>query len=552
MKADGITLQGLLTPANQYVIPMFQRYYSWGRKDWERLWEDLIELQDPDQPSQSHFMGSLVFISDEIYPNVVPVFQVIDGQQRLITMSLLLCALRNVAHSRGFAELASEITSLYLIQQYKKGQERFRVFPRQRDRDQYIAAIEQSGLASGRIGEALDYFSGQIVTIPAADTETVLREFFGILQARLEFVYIKLQGENPYQVFKSLNSTGVDLSEADLIRNFMFMHLSLDAQDNFDDKHWKPLEKHFESDDGQFNGAALSSFFRNFLMKDGKYVPPTATFQSFEQRYENTGFSPIELAQELMKHVGFYETIRGKKSYPLDIANRALSKLQQLESSTTYPLLLNLLNRVQNGAMSDAEFVAAVELLAGFILRRFICGDSSRAYGRWFVSACTSLGEESLAGLHSFLMAKGFPSDDRFKASMLRYPLYGSNYARAMLEALERAKLHKEPADLSEAQIEHIMPQTLSPEWKNDLGSEGERIHSEWLHSLGNLTLSAYNPELQNKPFAFKKQAYAMSNISLTRQLANHDQWVEADIISRGEQLAEVAARLWVGPDHVR
>jgi len=549
MKAFNQTLQGTLQSPNQYVIPVFQRYYSWKKENWEKLWDDLTELYTPEQANRHHFMGSLVFVPEKHYPSLVPAYQVIDGQQRLITLSLLLCALRDVASSLRFNELAEEITVNYLVHHFKKGREHFRVFPRQRDRDLYLAAIEQKDTAKGHLSVALSYFSDQVKTIPNASTEDGLRALFNILQTRLEFVHIVLDSENPYRIFKSLNSTGVDLSEADLIRNFVFMHVDIEYQDEFDEKLWKPMEKHFEDSQGNLDGSRLSSFFRDFLMYKGKYISPDTTFDAFEQQYTGTSFEPEELAEELMHNAFFYDVVRGTQVHSSKEANLALAQLRGLESSTTYPLVLNLLHKVEDGVMSIQDLEHAFELLAGFIMRRLVCGESSRAYGRWFVSACTELGSSPLDGLWKFLNSKGYPSNARFKADFAGFNLYGSRYCLFILKTLEKAHSHKEPADLSQAQIEHVMPQKMSPIWITDLGSEAERIHSKWLHTIGNLTLSAYNPELSNKPFDDKRKWYATSNIVLTRSISEYEKWTETEIIERRQKLTELAAQVWIGPD---
>lgn len=549
MKAFDATLQSIMNSPNQYVIPVFQRYYSWGRDEWSQLWEDVVDLSDPDLPSRNHFMGSLVFVPEQHFPNIVPAYQVIDGQQRVVTLSLLLCALRGVARKKEFSGLADEIQQTFLVHPFKRGREHYRVYPRQRDREQYMKAVDESIIPIGSIGEAIAFFAEKINGLSQAETETGLRALFELLQSRFEFVHITLEGENPYRIFKSLNSTGVDLSEGDLIRNFVFMHVQVDMQDEFDDLHWKPLEAHFEDPTGKLNSIVLSGFFRDYLMQKGmKYVPPKSTFQTFEETFGGDSFDPIELTKDLIEHVGFYDILRGILPHPDNAAENALYKLRQLESSTTYPLILKLAELVRKAKLSQKDFVTAVELVSGFIMRRYICGESSRAYSRWFVSACGELGNQPLQNLTKFLNSKGFPNDARFKSQLGRYALYGSRYARSVLEALEYAIPHKERADLSFTEIEHIMPQTLSPEWKIDLGADFERVHAEWLHTIGNLTLSAYNGPLWNKPFFEKKEYYKDSNVLLTRQLANYANWGETEILNRGQRLADIAANIWISP----
>lgn len=557
MKADSTTLAGILSPAQRFVIPMFQRDYSWGSKEWENLWDDIIELSGSNRSTRNHFMGTLVFVSDPILPNKHLTYQVIDGQQRLITLSIILCALRDVALGLNFQELADELADNYLIHQYKKEDEHYRVYPRWRDRDQYIAAVECKSVAGETIRKALDFFTQRVETIQDSKSEEGLRSFFNLLCSRLEFVQINLsQEENPFQIFRSLNSTGVSLAESDLIRNFMFMQLSEKNQADFDKSYWQPLERHFESKDskqkGQLDGKAFSIFLRNFLMYRGNYVGVNDTFVEFEA-YCTNKTDPIEIVKELDESVSLYDVIRGSKLHPSGEVklDNALKQLRALESSTTFPLILNLLNRVKADSMSVYDAIHAIRLLSGFILRRYICSMSSRTYGIWFVQACAQLKDSPLEELRSFLQHKGFPDNTVFQEALIYFNIYKGNYGLAVLKALETALPHKEGADLSKANIEHIMPQKLTPEWIPMVGTQDGPVHQKWLHSLGNLTITGYNGELANKSFAAKRKIYLESHFELTKNIAKNTTsvWTEKQIETRGKLLAEKAKDIWIGPD---
>jgi hypothetical protein len=467
----------------------------------------------------------------------------------------LLCAIRNAATSEGYVSLSDEITQTCLIHPFNTGKQRFRVYPRLRDREDYLAAVEGRDVAAGTIRDGLQFFSSQLSEVQDAETEMGLRTFFGRIVSGLEFVSITLEGENPYGIFRSLNSTGVDLSEADLIRNFVFMHVPADMQDEFDDKRWKPLESRFSNQNGELDVKAFSGFFRDVLMKGGQYVPPASTFEHFEQRHDSPTLDAFKLLDDLEKHAAVYDSIRGAKHDPDPLVEAALTKLRQLDSSTAYPLILNLMEH-GDGELTKEDLITSIELVTGFILRRFVCGMSSKGYGRWFVSACKELGLLPLRNLNAFLAGKGFPGDKQFVEQFVKFNFYDSRYCRVGLETLERMHPrgvdglpHKEQADLSLAQIEHIMPQTLSDQWRLDLGSRAEDIHAEWLNTLGNLTLSAYNPSLYNNPFTDKQKEYEKSNISITRELAQLNKWTDTEIKCRGEKLAGEGTKIWRGPD---
>ena len=309
MKASERTLQQLLHSSDQYVIPVFQRYYTWGTANWEQLMEDAGELLEPGAEDRRHFMGSIVTVPDGHQPGVVPAYQVIDGQQRMTTLSILLCVVRDVATAHGWNELASEVEENYLVHRFKKGRERYKVFPRMRDRGGYLALVDRAeSPAGGQIEAAHRLFVKRVEQV--ATTEPELRRFFTALVTRLDFVAITLGAENPYKIFRSLNSTGVDLTEADLIRNHVFMSMPIDEQDEFDDTLWRDLESRFVHD-GKLSGRDIEAFLRDSLMRDGTYVGRDGTFEAFERRFPNGKFDPRTVVADLTKVSKLYDLVRG-------------------------------------------------------------------------------------------------------------------------------------------------------------------------------------------------------------------------------------------------
>ncbi len=546
MKPSIKTLGEILYAPSQYVIPVFQRNYRWEMPQWVQFWESLIDIQAPEKRG-NHFMGFLVFVPGLAQPGQHTTFHMIDGQQRLATASILLAAVRNVARQMNQPDLATEIHEDYLIHPRKTADQHYRLLPKDRDHDSYVSIVNGTGEPTGRMAGALAYFEDQLSSL-ATDAPHRLRETFNVMGQRLEFMCATLEAENAYNIFKSLNSTGVPLGPADLIRNFVFMHVPPDYHDQFDRDLWRPLEARFTKTDGTLDEERFSRFFRDYLMANGRYVPPKDTFPSFETRYEATGFSPTELAAQLTTASRYYSVICGDAPDQSEHVTTALAGLNSLESSTTYPVLLSLFQKRASGGLSDDGLAQAVQMFRGFILRRFICNESSRGYGQMFVRALAGDEGNPLATLEAYLLERGWPDDRQFEAAFVTFPLFQRGYTRQVLETLERARGHKEPADLAAAQVEHIMPQTLNEQWRQDLGPEAERIHVDCLHRAGNLTLSAYNQELWNHPFNIKRDRYAESNIVLTRELADHESWGEDEINNRGRQLALKASQIWPGP----
>jgi hypothetical protein len=547
MKPTIQPLGAILYSPNQYVIPVFQRHYRWDEAEWEKLWENLEELRQPGVTG-THFMGFLVFVPGLPQPGKITAFHLVDGQQRLTTLSLLLIAIRNLARKNKLDALAEEIHSYYLVHPPRRDNDHFRLFPKERDNEDYLTAVKGDKPVQGRMGRALRHFEGKLASALNVSSEPDLRGIFDLLCQRLEFMCATLEHENAYNIFKSLNSTGIPLEAADLIRNFIFMHVSPDDQDAFDFDLWRPLETRFNDTLGNFSGGEFSDFFRAFLQKGGRYVKQDETFETFEERYEASGFAPVDLAKELTTFANYYDIIRGRSPEAAPNVDSWLAHLRSLESSTTYPLLLSLFHQRAQAALSNDDLAKCLKLLCGFIMRRFLCGESSRGYGRLFVKACEVLEGDIAHALYNYLASKGFPDDLQFESAFVNFNLYQRGYGKFILESLEALNNHKEPADTSAAEIEHIMPQTLSDLWRKDLGPDAEKIHSQWLHTPGNLTLSAYNRDLWNHPFSEKKKQYAQSNIVMTRRLSESGKLDEDEIRTRGKALAESASKLWFGP----
>jgi hypothetical protein len=559
MKAAERTLQQILHSCEQYVIPLFQRYYVWKEENWEQLWDDLMVLLENPEEMRRHFLGAVVCVAERHLPGVVPAYQVIDGQQRLITLSILLCAVRDAATRLGWDKLAAEVEENYLVHRLKSGRERYKVYPRLRDRQSFLALVDHGeGIARGQTDVAYDYLSRRLERDGLLAAELLLRNLFITLTTRLDFVSITLEGENPYKIFKSLNSTGVDLEQGDPIRNHVFMTLPVAEQDAFDAQRWEPLERHFESD-SELDGKLFAGFFRDVLMRGGSYVGENAVYEAFEKAHPLSALKPVPLVADLERHAGHYDIIRGRRQHPSEGVDREILAIRSLNVSTAYPLVLALLDARQAGRLSPADFVQSLRAISGFVLRRYVCGDSSRAYSRWFCVACKVLGDRPLANLTAYLKEKGWPSDAAFIPRFQRLNLYNGKYDRAVLEGIELSlQAASEPVLLDGCWIEHILPQAIGEDaegkaWQGTLGPGWRAVHAEWLHTPGNLTLvgSDYNMAMQNKPFREKRPILAASRVYLNKHFANPNlaDWNQEAIMRRGLELAQAACRVWAGPD---
>jgi uncharacterized protein with ParB-like and HNH nuclease domain len=547
MQSINLKLCQLLTSQSQYVIPLYQRHYRWEEKQWQKLWEDIERATA--EGRLHHFMGFLVVVQEPSLPGQPQIFQVIDGQQRLTTLSLFLIALRNWVVASEPA-LAEEITNEYLIHRYRQGHLRYRLLPRGQDQADYLGLVDSQSEIQNTMHRAVKFFSEKLDLATVEGTLETPRQLFDTVVQRLEFICATVdKTENPYNIFKALNSTGLPLSASDLVRNFMFMQVPPQEQEHFQLKYWQPLEKQFCDPEGKLQVQLFTDFLRDFLMSEGTFIPPKELFTAFEAQYDGRSLDYQSLVSELIDNAENYLIILGHKVAASEKLTNALAALRSLDVSTANPLLLKLLRLSRRGQMEETTMVRAMNLLVSFVLRRFVCNVPSKSYNKFFVAACKLIEiDGNLAALEASLHGFGFPGTEQFVNAFVHLPLYGSRYTRFILEALERSFAHKEMANLSQAQIEHIMPQTLTRHWQEALGADWERIHSTWLHTPGNLTLSGYNSELSNRPFSEKRAEYERSNIVLTRALSTIENWDEQQILKRGEQLGRQAAELWPLP----
>ncbi|MEX1039653.1 MAG: DUF4268 domain-containing protein [Pirellulaceae bacterium] len=555
MKANAQPLQEILHANAQFLIPFFQRSYSWERGNWERIVDDVHSLLE-EEPAKKHFLGPLVCALISAAPGKLPQFQLIDGQQRLTTLSLLLTAIRNEARENGDDEFADEIEDHFLVNKYKKGLDRYKLIPRTGDRELFAALIDRkkTSESTARLIAAHEFFR-KVVRTHAHNDPTYLRRCFDVIAGRLYLVTITLDEEDPYEIFESLNSTGLPLQESDLIRNFLFMQIQLADQEEFQKDHWEVFEKEFEpTDRGVVVGP--TGFYRDFLMREGKYSKAKETFADFKKFYDFETKSPAEIVSELHRYVVFAKQIAEQgKGLPLTAA-RAIRHFSLMDTSTANPVVLNLLNMRDTGEITDDNFVGCVSDLNSFLLRRSICGESTRAYGRWFSELAGQISGEVREQLQGYLLRRGWPDDETFEKRLAEFPVYRREFkkCRIMLEMLEQSDGQKEVVDLTkDIQIEHVMPQKLpggvaGKQWKEMLGDQHKKIHDRYLHTIGNLTLTGYNQSLGNRGFAEKKTAYQESKFSLNKYFTKVEAWNEEEISKRTQELGTKLTKLWQRP----
>ena len=531
MNARERTIRDVLHSGDQYIIPVFQRYYVWEKKNWDKLWADLQLLLNS-EGSKRHFLGSIVCVpttseKSEKRAGDLPAYLVIDGQQRLLTISLILCALRNEAKKSNFENLANDIEENYLIHKYRNDREHFKVYPRLRDRDSYINQIAgQDPNEKNQIGAAQKYFTEKIDLLGYTDSEEELRKMFNIVTNGLEIILITLSKEDPYKIFKSLNFDGIKLGQGDLIRNHVFMKLPIDEQDAYDDKYWRPFERHFYDVDDRINSDKFSQFFKHYLMMSGKMVFDEYIYEEFDAQYPIDQLDSYDIVKKFNKNVNYMSMLEGRSTHTVQEIQRSLQAISELQITVTYPLIFSLLGLYEDTKISKDDLVLTLNAISCFIIRRQICELNSRRYIDWFVDLNGKLSGSPLKNILNYFEEKGWPNDSEFKQHFMTCQLYKMKNKKLILSKIELSlQRPTEPVDISLCDIEHVMPQTINgttndgKKWIAILGPRWEEIQEEWGHTIGNLTLvgNDYNKSMKAKPFEEKIGILKNSRVYLNR-----------------------------------
>ncbi|MFM6395310.1 MAG: DUF262 domain-containing protein [Planktothrix sp.] len=570
MKASETTLRNLLEGTKQFQIPLFQRPYSWTKEKWETLWEDLIKLYS-NEVEGSYFLGAIVTQSIPGTADGISPYLVIDGQQRLITLTILLAAMqytlkhdKNKQFKEKYQKLAGELYDKILTNQYKEGEEFYKVLPTKEDSGNYqniIIKLEKDRTVvekKGRIYEAYEFFKKQLKE-PIFEEELALdlAKFKTVILERLLLVNITSdEQDNPYLIFESLNYKGQELSQADLVRNYIFMRLPHERREEIYREKWLPLQEEFKANMAQKEYAnELTNSFWFYLRKDGEPVSEKEVYKAIKNRFDTT-HNEIEFKlEELVQFANYYQRLKFYNKEPEVKLRRWFERLVCLDFTTCHIFLLNVYHEYEQKKLSLQEFETILRYLESYFVRRWFAEISTRSLGTVFNNLYrevkTANPNDLVDGLRTVLIGyektKIWPSDEEFREKFVTKPVYSStniNRVKFILASLADS-LSKEKVDPQNLTIEHIMPQKLNPQWKAMLEQNYSQVHKELLHSLGNLTLTAYNGELGNKPFDEKKSIYLQSNVSLNKYFQNITHWNADEIKQRADKLADIAIQVW-------
>lgn len=563
MKADAMKLLDFIgkSQEKQFVIPIYQRVYSWEKEQCKQLWDDIIKTGGNDQ-IEGHFIGSIVFVHDGIYTTNYNELLIIDGQQRLTTITLLFIALRDHLNDEDeFLEKFScqKIQNRYLINSDEKGDKRFKLILSEPDRDTLLSLIDENrrkpSEPSLKIMENFKLFEEWI----RKNTDKLETIFKGLDKLMVVEISLERGKDNPQLIFESMNSTGKDLTQTDLIRNYILMGLEPEKQKIFYKKYWRAMEEDFKQDETLFN-----QFVRHYLTIKTREIPNiNKVYEAFKRYQQERGIETEALLQDLQKYCGYFCRIVFKKEDDKNLnkeadkdLNKALSFLVDLEMDVIYPLLLELYSDYKDGVLFKADFILIIALIESYICRRAVCGLGTNGLNKIFASFTKKINKDQYlesikAHFLSLETTKGkFPKDSEFKNLFITIDFYNLKEKKYFLERLENFDT-KEPVNTKECTIEHIIPQTLTEEWKRDLGENFQAIHDKYLHTIGNLTLTGYNEKYSNNSFQEKRdmeKGFKQSPLKLNQSLRDLEVFGEEQIKKRANDLADWALKIWTYP----
>lgn len=558
MKANEANLLQFLYKSPQFVIPIYQRTYSWTEKECRQLWDDILRAGNNDAIA-AHFVGSIVYIEQSMYQvTTMPQLLVIDGQQRLTTLTLILEALaRHLGTSEpveGFS--AKKIRNYYLLNPIEDGERAFKLLLTQTDKQTLLALLQQKSLpseASLRIQENFELFEAWMNRL-GDDLAAFCR---GLAKLVIVDIALSRGQDNPQLIFESMNSTGRELSQADLIRNFVLMGLEPEHQTRLYEEHWRPMELAFGQ---ETYGAHFDRFMRHYLTVKTGEIPRVGevyeAFKRYAREQEQAGVAVDDLVEEVQTFAGYYCAMALDQESNSDL-KAAFRDLRELRVEVAYPFLLELYQDYAVGVLSREDFLKAVTLVESYVFRRAVCAIPTNSLNKTFATLARGLRKDRyLESLKAQLLLlpsyRRFPSDTEFQSALIERDLYNFGNRSYWLRRIENHD-RKERTHVGEYTIEHILPQNenLSQRWRDDLGPEWQRIQATYLHTLGNLTLTGYNAEYSDRPFHEKRDmpgGFKESTLRLNSGLGMLARWDEAAIRDRAKRLADFATMVWRYP----
>ena len=543
----------------RFIIPVYQRNYSWQNKHCAQLLNDLKGLiKKPDAP---HFFGSIV--SSHMQGGKKEDFLIIDGQQRLTTISILLIAIVDLLkHKKVIPKddrLIEKITKKHLVDEYQEDQRKIRLKPIKDDCKAFDALFgDESDFVDGsNVTSNFRYFRDRIL-----NENIDIDDLYDAI-SRLQTIDIFLEkDDDPQLIFESLNSTGLELEEGDKIRNFILMGLSSELQEKYYEAFWNKIEKN--------TNFKVSDFFKDYLtLKLNRTVVIKDIYFTFKDYVKKNNDDIEALLKDLLEYSKLYAIILNPMQYQNSFT-AVLVRLSQLEFTVIFPVVLAILKRWNEKNLTDQEITELLRVTEIFLFRRLIVGLATNALSKIFATLDKDVTKKaqssqlaSYAEIYKYVLlnkeeSSRFPNDEEFEQALFSRNIYAKNKKnKAYLFSFLENEESKEQINVIERikdgtyTIEHIMPQTLSPVWQKELGEKSQQIHEQWLHTLPNLTLTGYNSKYSNRPFKDKldvENGFKDSNLRLNQYVRECLKWTEDELVERQSRLSKKSLKLWYYP----
>lgn len=554
-------LDFIIKQQHQFVIPVYQRMYSWEYSHCEKLWSDIIKAGSSDD-IKAHFIGSIMYMQNDIYSaSDITQLSVIDGQQRITTITLILIAMRDFfSENDEFSGITkAKIGEIYLINPHEIGEKQYKLILSQNDKDTLIYLIDSNkpkpDVLSKQIMDNLKFFKEKLYE----NKYKLDKLCAGIKKLIIVDITLERGSDNPQLIFESMNSTGKNLYQADLIRNYILMELEPKIQTQLYEKYWREIEKDFGQ--GEIYNTYFNRFIRDYLTIKTDSIPSEnkvyEAFKKYMQDISNQNVSRQNIEsvlKDLKKYSQYFSNIVLDKE-PDSKLRTAFKDLKELNVKVSYPFLMQVYDDYENKIINESEFLSIIRLIESYIARRFICNVSSNGLNNIFQTLLKNVDKknyvESLKA--KFIMQKSlrFPKDSQFIESFIEKEIYlASDKRKYFIRKLENFN-NKEIVDIENLTIEHIMPQNLNDIWITHLGDNHQEIHEKYLHTIGNLTLSGYNASYKDKSFVEKRDmehGFKDSPLRLNKFLKKLDKWGKDEILQRAKALANDAIKIWAMP----
>lgn len=567
LQAGETTLNKLLNTSRQFIVPIFQRNYSWQKSQYEQLWFDILRASKFKE-KQNHFIGSIVYIDMGTPAGRPQQLLLIDGQQRLTTISILLCAIKDYVQKFNLETKLinlAKIKNQFLYNSDEIDEDRYKLLLNVQDKETYIKLIDNTIFTVNKpatnIIKCYEFFYERIEDFIKQHGQ-IDEIYAGIFKLSLVSISLDKDSDNPQMIFESMNSTGKDLSQTDLLRNYLLMDLTPEKQTRLYKTYWKPMEELFGEDIYKNDVNKFDYFIRDFLTlksNTGYICKINNVYENFKRYYLDNNCEKFAVLRDLFTYAKYYACIDLLQEND-DELKLYWQEFKKLDSHVVYPFLLKLYDDYSCQILIKEDFKKILQVVISYLWRRAICEIPTNSLSKTFATLYQAVDKDDYVNsvIKAFVFKssyKRFPSDYEVREKLQTKDIYHFRLRKYLLEALENY-YHKEPIDLNTANytIEHIMPQNIEHNllWQQMLGEDWQEVHSLYLHTLGNLTITGYNAEMSNKSFVEKvngESGFNHSHLKLNESIAQCDVWNKKAIQRRTNILTDIILKIWKYPE---